>query len=577
MFRQGLNVLLADRTEQSTEGHTRNSAGKTSAVEIVHFLLGSDANKDSLFQKPALASHAFRGRLRLGGHEVTVSRTGNDAQRVFLSAEDAAKLGIELSQDQKTGVEFISLKRWREILGHFWFDLPLDPKGTPFGQSFSPSFRSLISYFARRNKHGGFNAPEKQGDKQQPYDYQINLSYLLGLDWTIPRAIEEVRLGESTVKDLKKAIKEGALGKIFGTVAEIRPELARIEDRIERLARQVETFEVLESYREHYNEAAQAKGRLQEISFELVMARETITHLERTISEERPPEYAVIERLYSSAGVELPGVALRRFEDVERFQRSVIENRRIHLQAQIDEAKERVAVLEAEMGEVDRRRAEIMKMLEGKGALEDYTRLVEEIAGLQSQASILAEKLKNAEILEGKRTVLQKERVTLLERLQEDHRSHSEELRRAILRIDQAISALYEDRTGNFIVEATSKGPEFKISIQGDGNRGGIDRMEVFCFDLMLFQTAAERFASGPGFVMHDSHLFDGVDARQVRSAILLGRQAALDQDGQYIVALNSDVFEQLALPEEIAPQQAVLSPRLSDLENGGIFGIRFD
>jgi uncharacterized protein YydD (DUF2326 family) len=573
-FHAGLNVLVADRTQSSTDGQTRNSAGKTSTVEVIHFLLGSDVSKAPLFRVPAVAPFLFRARLRLGPHEITVARKGSDANRIHLSGEDAERIGVALTHDPKTGVSYLPVKRWREILGHFWFGLPYDPNGTPFGEKFSPGFRSLVSYFARRNQHGGYTTPEKYADKQATYDYQVNLSYLIGLDWSVPQELEGLRVDDATIKELKKAIRDGAFGQIFGSVAEIRPEMARIDNRMERLRRQIDSFEVLEDYREFAAQAAQAKRRMQEISLRLVQERQALDHLERIVVEERPPEYTSIEKLYRAAGVELPGVALRRFEDVALFQKSVVENRRAHLQEQIDETQARIDTLESEMGMHDRDQAAILRLLDGKGALEDHRRMSEELASLESQAAILREKLRNAELLEGKKTQLQKERATLLEKLQADHHRHESELHSAILKVDRAISDLYDDRKGNFIIKATAKGPEFRITIQGDGNRGGIDRMEVFCFDLMLFETAAERFEGGPGFLMHDSHLFDGVDPRQMRSAVTLGTKAAERFGGQYIIAVNSDTLTQLS--DVVDEKRDVLRPRLSDDEGGGLFGLRF-
>ena len=42
-FHAGLNVLLSDAMPESTAKQTRNSAGKTSIVEIIHFLCGADS------------------------------------------------------------------------------------------------------------------------------------------------------------------------------------------------------------------------------------------------------------------------------------------------------------------------------------------------------------------------------------------------------------------------------------------------------------------------------------------------------------------------------------------------------
>jgi uncharacterized protein YydD (DUF2326 family) len=99
--------------------------------------------------------------------------------------------------------------------------------------------------------------------------------------------------------------------------------------------------------------------------------------------------------------------------------------------------------------------------------------------------------------------------------------------------------------------------------------------MQIFCFDMMLMQLCWER-QTGPGFLVHDSHLFDGVDERQVAKALQIGEKAARDLNFQYIVTMNSDV-----LPRELLADfnldQYILPVRLTDAnETGGLFGIRF-
>src|SRR5438874_7446498 len=62
-FRPGLNVLVADTTGASSDTDSRNSAGKSSMIELLHFLLGSSGDTNSLPAHRALRSIDFRLQL----------------------------------------------------------------------------------------------------------------------------------------------------------------------------------------------------------------------------------------------------------------------------------------------------------------------------------------------------------------------------------------------------------------------------------------------------------------------------------------------------------------------------------
>jgi uncharacterized protein YydD (DUF2326 family) len=99
--------------------------------------------------------------------------------------------------------------------------------------------------------------------------------------------------------------------------------------------------------------------------------------------------------------------------------------------------------------------------------------------------------------------------------------------------------------------------------------------MEIFCLDLTLFRLVAPRLG-GPGFLIHDSHLSTAVWT--AAGGGTLSSRAAAGQNLQYIVTMNSDIFDRLPLGEEIDREKVVLSTRLSDeTESGGLFGFRFD
>jgi uncharacterized protein YydD (DUF2326 family) len=102
-------------------------------------------------------------------------------------------------------------------------------------------------------------------------------------------------------------------------------------------------------------------------------------------------------------------------------------------------------------------------------------------------------------------------------------------------------------------------------------------QMQVFCFDLMLCMLLRRR-GIGPGFLVHDSHLFDGMDSRQVGTALALAARTATDEGFQYIATLNSDTLESRDLLDHFGPGPFIVPGSLTDAtEVGGLFGFRFD
>lgn len=575
-FHSGLNVLLSDRAPGSTKKQTRNSAGKTSLVELIHFLLGSKADKDSLARHAELVAYTFKGTFRLGGEPVVVRRSGDEPSRILIDEGAAERLGAKTRTDKKSGETYISNEAWREVLGHWMFGLPAQLRGSAYCESFTPTFRSMLAYFARRNP-GGFLHPFKQSEKQMAWDWQVNLSYLFGLDWTIPFELQRVRGKERQLEELKKVADGGALGEVIGTVAELRPKVVLADAKAEKLRNDLANFKVVDQYRDMSNRAAEARNEMLRIERRATSIKETLAYLQTSLERERMPETSEVERVYAAIGIELPELARRRFDAVSDFHRSVVENRRVHLQAEISELELELAEGQAKSGALDETRQQILRFLEGGGAFEDFLVLQRTLAGLEAEAASLSQRFQAAELLEGQKTELEIERSRLRLRLQADHQARKSRLNDAILFIGKLISELYDDRTGEFVVEASESGPNFGITIQGDRGRGGIANVEIFCIDMALLYLSAKD-GRGPGFVVHDSHLFDGVDERQIALALQYGGEIAEQAHAQYIVTMNSDIFDRLPLPADMDRKDIVLPVRLSDHdETGGLFGFRFD
>ena len=151
-FHPGLNVLIAEKSEGATNLQTRNRAGKTSLLEIVHFLTGANIDKKSLFKAEELNEITFGMDFDLAGELVNIKRQ-NKSRASFILNERA-----------------LSANNWREMLGQKMFGL-----SDSINEGRTPTFRSMFAYFVRRAKSGAFLSPEKQAAMQGTGDHQIAL------------------------------------------------------------------------------------------------------------------------------------------------------------------------------------------------------------------------------------------------------------------------------------------------------------------------------------------------------------------------------------------------------------------
>lgn len=222
-FGPGLNILLADKSEGATDRQSRNGAGKTSFVELIHFLFGANADRGSIFRSDALAPWSFEARVDVGPATVDVARSGAKPSRIRLKG-DPAPWPIQPTLDGKTGELVFSNDQWRSLLGAVFFGLRAEAEDEAKPR-FRPTFRSLFSYFARRQNSGGLLSPTQHSAKQQPWDQQVSVSYLLGLDADIPQKFQLVRIQEKAMAELRKVAKEGELGRYFDTAANLRTRL----------------------------------------------------------------------------------------------------------------------------------------------------------------------------------------------------------------------------------------------------------------------------------------------------------------------------------------------------------------
>uniref|UniRef100_A0A9E8CR68 DUF2326 domain-containing protein n=1 Tax=Bosea sp. NBC_00436 TaxID=2969620 RepID=A0A9E8CR68_9HYPH len=570
-FRAGLNILLADQHSSSTLTDSRNSLGKSSVVEIIHFLLGGRADGDSVFKAAALATSSFWGEFTFAGTRLRVERRVWDRDKVFVKFQSEPKTPLRHEGDLFD--PHVSIKDWTAWLGNACFKLPLTVEGTVFAEG-GPTFRSLFGYFARRRSDNGFNSPWKYASAIPDAEGHLALSYLFGLDWTIARDFERKKLSrkELQAESRRAAARDPKLGNLAAATAE----LMVAEQRAERIRTDLNGFKVEAHYEDLVLEAGDAKRAAERLSRSAIEIRNVIDSIEASISGETSPGIETVESLYDEVGIQLPDSVRRGFEEVREFHEAVISNRRAHLAMELERNRNQLAGLEADRRIQTARRTEILRHLSGKGAFGDLADIQRRLAEAEQSVSALKTQKDTLQRLEADKADQKIERISLKQRLDRDLEARLPAVRAAVLAVDEALIALYGPaRPKSLRIEGTETGPKFIVSVAGDRS-GGISNMEIFAMDYALLKVTSESLG-GPGFLIHDSHLFDGVDARQAAAAIEIAGSFAETHGRQYLVTMNSDKFDALPFPEAFDARSHVLPVVLKDTDTGGLFGFRFE
>jgi uncharacterized protein YydD (DUF2326 family) len=385
--------------------------------------------------------------------------------------------------------------------------------------------------------------------------------------------LHEVRAKEAALKTLRKESETGVLRELVGRAGHLQTRLAVAEKKVKELGAQLDAFQVLPEYRELEQEASRLAVKISELANENTLDEERIESTKRFMTEEEGASSSDVVEMYKEARIVLPDLVLKQLKDVEKFHEVIIQNRKHHLQSELDTATARIENRIKQMQGLDGRRLEILNTLAAHGAIDQLNKLQEEYSRQQAEVEELKRRLEIAEQVENMKTSLTIERATLQQAFNRDHREHQALLNDAIVEFEQ-FSRTISDHEGSLTIDTTENGPQFSIEVAG-GRSVGIRNMQIFCFDMMLAVLWSRR-GKGPGFLVHDSHLFDGMDSRQIAKAIEIGAAQAQECGLQYVVTLNSDMLPTDEFSASFDPSPFINPVRLSDkTETGGLFGCR--
>lgn len=566
-FEPNFNVILAERTIESTEKDSRNGLGKSLLIDIIHFCLASSPGPGDVLRQAPLEGWTFSMELDVRGERIIVRRNTTDFAKILLSG-NMANWPIKPKVDPESGDPFLPRDEWARLLGWAFFDLnPSKPTS-----KYPLSFRALISYFIRRDQ-SGFVSPFENARGQREWDRQLHTAFLLGLNWEHAQQWQNLKDKSAEITELGKALKTGVASDFIGSIGALNTSRVRLESAIKHDQEALDSFKVHEQYHAIEAEANRLTFAIKERINANVVDQALIELYQRNLDEESPADEVAVAELYAQAGVELPGLVIKRIEDVTAFHQQVVVNRRQFLGGEIERLRQDISNRDLEIISHSDSRAEYLTLLKTFGALEDFVRLQSLVSAKTAELSELNRRIALWEKLERENGAIRIDR----ERLKIDARADLDDRR---LEWEEAISlfnanseALYES-PGELIIDLKDNGFRFEVAILRAGSEG-IERMKVFCYDLMLAQRWSSRSPSKVTLI-HDSIMFDAVDVRQRARALELAADQSRSRGFQYICCFNSDMVPYESFRESFDFRQYIRLTLTDSSEEGGLLGMRF-
>ncbi|MFA6563473.1 MAG: DUF2326 domain-containing protein [Verrucomicrobiia bacterium] len=570
-FEPGFNVVLADKTDKSSSKDSRNGAGKSLLIEILHFCLGGAAGTS--LKKKELHDWRFTLDLRLDNKNLSVTRGLDHQQKVEL-AGDVSFIPNDLLLPLSGGSFQMKSTEWARTLGALAFGLPSDEKPQPF----TPRFRSVFPFFARSGREA-FASPFRHHRQTKIGEQQICNSFLLGLGWEYARQWQLLREKETLLKVYKKASEAGVAQLVPGSLGELEAERVRLEQAAHRTEENLRVFRIHPEYERIEQQASVLTEQLHELANENVTDGRLLERYRQSVADESgagatDQATKTLEDAYREAGVVLPELVKKRLDDVKQFHHALVHGRRNFLASEVERLDREITGRKRQIADLDGQRASLMQVLETHGALAEYNRLQALRQGAFDKLAEVRRRIQQLKELDQGRSQLKIEFETLRQTTQRDLDDRLSAKEKAIAFFNANSEALY-DAPGNLIIEVGKSGYQFEVEIQRTGATG-IENMKVFCYDLTLAELWAEQ-PHQPGLLLHDSPMFDGVDERQKAAAWKRAKAESERLGFQYICMVNTDDIPDAEVMGGLDMRSTSLARVvLTDQPNGCLLGIRF-
>ena len=515
-FKDGINLIVGKKKDSKDKNtkNTYNGVGKSLAVYLIHFCLGS--NKITAFEEK-IPNWNFFLEFEIDGEQYKVRRNTSKQSNIFLN-------------DEK-----YTLKNFRKRMLELNFNLTEAPKNM--------SFNTLFPRFIRRDR-ASYNNYFSYVVKEQEYPRLLNNAFLLGLNIELVQEKKKLREFQTATENMKKSLeKDPVLKEHFSHNNDTEIEINDLQESINYLEEELESFKIANNYDDIEKEADLLACKLKELSNERTLVESDISSILKTLEMKSEISTEKIISFYENVKVEIPEMVNRKLNESISFHNGLLEKRNLRLQKELKKCRLELKRLEDKISEKGDSLDKHMGYLNTHGALDEFSSL---------NRVLNEERIKLDKLLEYQKIMktYKKKLLSITSEYSEksletqEYIEHNKALLDKIKSTFRELTKEFYDKGSGIKVESNDGENTLRYNIDvriQDDSSDGVNEVKILCYDLMILLLQLNHKMK---FVFHDSRLFSDMDPRQRGTVFKLVNKTIVPNGLQYIATVNEDQLE---------------------------------
>jgi uncharacterized protein YydD (DUF2326 family) len=493
---EGLNLILAKKSSKNSVGAgSSNGVGKSLLIAFIRYCLGGGSDLGEGLRK----------------HQETLN-------------VDTVEMILQNGKKEEVLIRETINKKYKPNLGLIY---PTTKYLTDL---------TIVSRFIRE-PHSYQEYLKCSDVKESNESSQKTTAFLLGLDVArIDRRmmlLDELDTSKKQQKLFKSEIKKEE--NVSGTK---RYEKDKLETDLKNTKIASNYTEIVKENDDLVNALQEKRNRLLSIEYDIESIDKSL-YITKDITKED------MESFFGEVKFQMPDSVIKRLDDVQTFNDSLIKDRQNVLSSQKKKLVQEMSLLKEEISKLEIKVDNNFRYLKDHRALDEYAEVSNKISNLRFELAKLEELKDKSSKMEVKIRELEGKIIEEDDRTSEfldKNKSHIETLQSLFAEI---VEFVYKENKGNLVINKHEGGSktdryDFKAKIQKDDS-DGIESVRTFCWDWTLFLSQK----SVPiDFMFHDSKIFHGVDPKQIIEMIKFAKDRCAKFGKQYIVSMNYDQYE---------------------------------